>query len=534
MTKKSLSLLLALIMLIVVITGCTSQTTTTTPGTTGTTTATTATTTGEEDPYAEQYTYNWMYTYARDEIPQRPSLLDELLAEKFNIVIDWEDLPTADQTETLNVLFASAEYPDVLWQFNGAVHAQRWGREGHLINFANHFDRLPNYLAMWTDEDWQTVMSFATTADGSLYYLPAKNHRVSSGAWIYRKSAFDDLGLEFPTTTDELYEVLKAIKAADPESIPIPGGGIPILNGFAQTFRTVSNVWTSPFYVDIDTNEFAYGPTTDKYRDMMIYMRKLYDENLINREFPTVTGQQWTEMYAQGKPYIQYSWATRAAWGQNTMRQFDPDVEWAWSKDLITAYPDDGHIFSSELPHFAYGAGIITRNLEGDRLNRVIDFFDWLTTDEGVIFHSFGIEGETFEYVGGEPVFMSHMLSVDNSEGTHPWQLGLRSGFLKEHPASIIQRVGPTDFEVSDAFANRAGYDYFPHIAWAFTTEEESEKADLETIINDIVDEYSLRFIMGDRDPSNDSAWDEYIAALNRANFDRLFGIYEEVYQRMQ
>lgn len=76
-------------------------------------------------------------------------------------------------------------------------------------------------------------MSTAITApDGNIYALPSINDcyhcSMAQKMWIY-KPWLDKLGLDVPTTTDELYTVLKAFKDKDPngngkaDEVPLTG-----------------------------------------------------------------------------------------------------------------------------------------------------------------------------------------------------------------------------------------------------------------------------------------------------------------------
>ena len=44
-------------------------------------------------------------------------------------------------------------------------------------------------------------------------------------SWVYYKSEFDKNGWEVPKDVQGLYELLKTIKAANPEAVPMSGRG---------------------------------------------------------------------------------------------------------------------------------------------------------------------------------------------------------------------------------------------------------------------------------------------------------------------
>ncbi|MBQ8639983.1 MAG: extracellular solute-binding protein [Lachnospiraceae bacterium] len=219
----------------------------------------------------------------------------KLLKEKFNINVEWQDVSSKEQ---LNLQFSTGRTPDIIWNYNGEADVKRWGSQGYLYALDEYLDELPNYQAMFTEEQWETTHTYAQNADGNLYYLPTRNIFEVQEVWIYRTGMLDELGMEIPTTTDELYDVLKAFKEKYP-----------------------------------DLEELVYGPSTDKFRDMLIYVAKLYEEGLVDPELQTATDTQWEEVYANGLNILEYSYANRASWANNTMMDADPDANWACTEE---------------------------------------------------------------------------------------------------------------------------------------------------------------------------------------------------------
>ena len=180
--------------------------------------------TSEEQSESERsiLEYNTLFVISKERIPDDPSLLDEVMEEKFGIVNHWEQVPSSSVSEKLNLLFASNDVPDYAWPVGITPdYPKRYGNDGLLLPLNDYFDQLPDYKALYTDAEWETMLKMESNADGKLYYLPKKNYRKTANAWIYRKSAFDEMGLTFPKTIDELYTVLKTIKENDPDSIPM-------------------------------------------------------------------------------------------------------------------------------------------------------------------------------------------------------------------------------------------------------------------------------------------------------------------------
>jgi len=535
MTKKIL--LITLLLAILFTAACGTQTNvgsaSPTPSTTKTETSASSGTSAND--YSKELTIDALFVISKDRIPEENSLFDQMLKEKFNLVIDWQIIPGTNVQEKINLLYASGEEPEMVFGVGTTeTIPQKLGMDGFLIPLNEHWDKLPNYRKLWLDDEWDTLLKFASNADGNLYYLPQKNYRAASQSWIYRKSAFDEMGLTFPKTVDELYSVLKAIKAKHPESIPMPNRDLyGMLLGVNNAFAIQVNSSLDP-YIDPITGELVPFPAdSDAFREVLKYFNKFYAEGLIDKEFATMTDQIWTERYANGLTYIEFSYSERAAWAEATSMGVDPDVDWEFVPENISNY-QDFFMYNRELPHVISGP-FFSKIVTEEKFNRLMALFDWLSTDEGTLFINMGKEGVTYEIVDGEPVFMSHMYdAVKNPNGKKEWQYGLYLFNVAQHPAYVKFSGKDANLALSEAFLSNPKARYFSFIPWQYTVEEEKQIADLNTVIKDITNEHILKFILGTLDPNDDKAWTDYKNTLEKAGLSKLIKLRTDAYARIK
>lgn len=89
-----------------------------------------------------------------------------------------------------------------------------------------------------------------------------------------------------PTTTEELYNVLKAFKNNDPN-----GNGradeVPLSlisgDGTKNFLMSAYGYTTTGIEVDVNTDEIVYVPETDNYREYLKYCNRLYSEGLLDK-----------------------------------------------------------------------------------------------------------------------------------------------------------------------------------------------------------------------------------------------------------
>lgn len=163
------------------------------------------------------------------------------LAEKnTGVKIDFQEIEASVLGEKVNIILATGDLPDAFLSAMG---------ETYLVENLPQFTPLEDYLneettpnLMKTFEKYPDLIERLTQPDGHIYSLPTSFYgEPNNDAWgvpFINKSWLDKLGLPVPTTTDEFYEVCKAVKAGDPNE-----------NGLADEIAvSFANPVGCPFY----------------------------------------------------------------------------------------------------------------------------------------------------------------------------------------------------------------------------------------------------------------------------------------------
>ncbi|HOJ12100.1 MAG TPA: extracellular solute-binding protein, partial [Clostridiales bacterium] len=219
-----------------------------------------------------------------------------------NIKIDWIMIERASAGEKRNLALATGDLPDAFLKCNFSnSDLIKYGAEGTFIPLNDLIDKYaPNYQKAINDEvNFPDAKRAVTRLDSNIYSFIYLIHNdsvaVKVGPNMYiNKKWMDAVGKGMPTTTDEFYDVLKAFKTGDPngngqaDEIPwyVTGvSGLDPLNGAWG----LQNRGTRVGYIDFDENlkKVRFYPADPKYKEMLQFANKLYNEKLIDEEMFT-------------------------------------------------------------------------------------------------------------------------------------------------------------------------------------------------------------------------------------------------------
>lgn len=253
-------------------------------GTSNNTSATTSTTSPSGSPAAPTgpAKVSMLNVYLSNTAPKLDGPIVKETERIANGKLDITYVPSNVYNEKLNVTMTSGDMPQAIMIDNpfitSILNGVRSGMFWDLTPYFNEFPNLKNY-------DKQIMNNLAI--DGKNYVIPRPRPLVRL-ATIIRKDWLDNVGLKEPTTTDEFYNVLKAFKEKDPDKNGVNDTyGLMIYENFIPSeifaWFGAPNNWmvdkSGNFVKDIETKEFREG---------LRFVRKLYQEDLINKNFAIV------------------------------------------------------------------------------------------------------------------------------------------------------------------------------------------------------------------------------------------------------
>lgn len=469
--------------------------------------------------------------------------------EKTNVHIEWEVVPEQSMQEKLNLVLASEDYPDVIMGLNISPTQQMiYGTQGAFIPLNDLIEKQGVQTKKLFEENPE-IKSTITALDGNIYALPEVNDcyhcSMSQKMWIY-EPWLKKLNLDMPTTTDELYSVLKAFKEKDPN-----GNGkqdeIPMsitqkswrssLDAFLMNSFIYNPVYGSSYkhmYVKDGKVDVAYNKP--EWKEGLRYLNKLYKEGLISPESFTQDENQLIQM-GENPDTVILGASTGGHQGVFT-QLLGESGRWAEYKAVPPLKgPEGAQYAANDTTALTPGAFVITKKAENPEL--ALRWADGLYEQEHTLRSVYGRpdqewrkakEGE--KGINGEPAVWSELKSFGTVQNVNWAQTG-PSNRTNEFRLSAVAK-GDDDLEV--ILYNETKNKYEPYAPkdvstvppLFLTNEQASEVADLSKTLNDYVDEMIARFVIGDADL--DGEWDGYVQQLEAMNLARYLEIYQKAY----
>jgi len=468
--------------------------------------------------------------------------------EKTGIHVEWEVVPEQSGQEKLNLALASGDYPDVILNFNVQPAQQMiYGTEGVFMPLNELIDQYGvETKKLFADKP--EVQKAITAPDGNIYSLPEINEcyhcSMYQKMWLY-EPWLEKLNLEIPTTTDELYNVLKAFKEQDPndngvaDEIPMAitskswGSQIDafLMNSFIYNpiFGNTKRMYVKDGTLDVSFNK-------EEWREGLRYMNKLYTDGLLAPESFTQDGNQLIQIGENPDTAIL---GASTGGHQGVFTQLAGDSgRWLEYKSIPALKGPSGAQYAPlDLVGMNMGSFIITNKAKNPEI--AFRWADGLYDYETTLRSNYGRPGEEWRDaeageigINGEPAKWAELLSYGGVQNVNYAQTGpaLRSN---EFRLSSVNK-GEDDLEVilynetKNNYEPYASNEYFTVPSLYMTNEQATEFADLSKTIHDYVDEMVARFVIGDA--SLDNEWDTYLKNLEGMNVKRMVEIYQEAY----
>lgn len=424
--------------------------------------------------------------------------------------------PAGKLAETVQLNVASGSLTDITMLLS-LTDANKYGQQGAFVNILDYIDLMPNFKA-WT-EQYPDALRANMSPDGKLYMFPndgfGETNRMS---WMYRKDIFEANNLKTPVTYDELYDVLKQLKAKYPDSYPLSFRMGKTLNSNLTKILGPNFGTSDTFYYNDTTKEVGYGPTDAGYKKMVEYLNKFTKEGLIPPNWLTVDTKQWQDLMSTNKAFITFDYLSRIDFFNQPLRADNPDYTLAFMA------PPAGPGGRQLNPYTSFLQSGMTVSSQSRQIEAIMKYVDFFYSEKGRDLASWGKEGETYTVENGAKTMNPEYTDIADfrkktglsTHGTYTWidfdaHLALASDELK----IAYEQAKPFD----------APFSIIP----SFTNEEQDVLSTVGAAVDKHREENIAKFIMGSRPLTE---WDQYVAEAEKLGLDKVKAIYKTAFER--
>ena len=463
-------------------------------------------------PLEENMTFS-MFTIMNGETSYNDVWGWQQLEERTNVSFDLTEVTVSEASEKANLILASGDYPEVF--FKAAVlDADDYGQEGIFIPLEDLIrEYAPTLTALLDERDLWDELS---ASDGHVYAMPDVRYQELLNNWLlsYNEVWLDNLGLEVPTTIDEFYEVLKAIKEQDANGNGDPNDEIPLVccsDAFTVaslfSYFGTEGIYNNGYFLNLDaeTNEISFYPTSEEFKNLLATFAQWYEEGLIDNACFT---QKYEEYFAIGKSSDQYGFI----WGDPVSAVGDRQNQYVYID------PIEGS------QGLAANAGIVASGLSISDMcenPEVIvawcdNFYDLETRvmvgngQQGVDW-DYDENGKLVSYGTGNPVIAGTVNTPGRCDAEY---MSLTQG--------VVSTLTGEEIESKIAIMDRLGV-VWPTADWS-DEDKKTQFSDLRTNLLPTVKNYIATVVVGDK--SLEDTWDDFQAELEKMGVKEYVEIY--------
>lgn len=461
----------------------------------------------------------------------------KMVEEETGVKVNWTVAKGDEFTQKKNLMFASGEYPDVI--FGGGISTKEeesYGVEQQILIPLDEYVNeawMPNYYGLL--ESRPNFQKQMVATDGHIYSI-SRAWEIgynSGGHFFINKQWLDNLGLEVPKTVEELMEVLRAFKENDPngngqaDEIPLEL----VLKDDASC--AVTNLFglfgqlDVPGHLVLDKDQVVFSAAQDGYRTALEWIHEAYADGLIDAES---FSQDMSTYYAKikgGNVGCFIGWRLEAM-----AFSFEGMEDQFVCMDPPRAEGADPVWYKTEAAAMIGGAAITTAN---EHVEETIAWLDYLMNPDIAFQARQGILG-VYQEMSDDGKFVvktsedgSQFYTNEEINADCPGPGGLffltsdvikekytfSSFHLEKYP--YCEQYEPYLCEQSPDLISRG----------RLSQEDRDTSSRLKTDIDKFVDENTIRFIS---EGVTDSTWDNYLETLQSIGLEEYVSLSQKSY----
>ncbi len=437
------------------------------------------------------------------------------------------------------VFFSNAVKTDILFLADGkggqlltSKQLEKLGQRDTILSLNSYIDSSVHLKKIIQNFDEYDLKSTMTMPDGNIYYIPnlnisrsAKNGQIM---WL-NLDWLKAVNMSIPTTTEELYSVLSAFRDLDgngngiADEIPLAGSNDTwskksynfIINAFIYNSSENARLYVKDGIV-------GFAPTTEEWREAMLYLNKLYREGLLSELQFTMNSSQLSGLANDPHDFL----------GAFTSQGIT-DVLLGNSQEVLSKYVHVTPLMGPKGVRYAtvrtllpLPGGVILSSCQNPQ--KAFELLDLMLSEEAFLIARYGEKGVDWEPAKGTDMDiygnratlritnpLRDKMQNKNLAGAGPY-------FAYPEYADGVTWLG-YDAEYFNGRAYLAYEKYSPeeHFDMALMGIGFEQDYQIQKIM-EYTDQWIEAFIQGEKDPGKDTVWQEYLEGYQSLDIDIL------------
>jgi len=375
----------------------------------------------------------------------------KLIEEKTGYKVKYDMLPSDKPMDKLNLLIASAEPYDAITVSNEKAIYTDYANKGALVDLTPLIDKYgPNIKASVSKESFDAV-----TVNGKIYAIPNRSSEFSATSLLIRTDWLEKVGMEIPTTLDELTQVLKAFKEKDPGGMGDKGSPMTI-QGSGPIIDNIIGAFGLPNHWNEANGKLVQRPVDPGFKEYLTYVSDLYKQGLLDKEFAVNKDTTKNEKFTSGRAgIIPAAWYDVPSLGDALTKNF-PDAKYAYIPALKGKDGKMGLSASSGFDRLTF----IPKSAKHPE-----DAIKWMNAKlekETFKLIAIGEEGKHYTHKDGAytpilPIFTdernnanNYLMGIDEKLYPSYWQARVKKDPRLDEAFSYLNKTLPAEARVSD------------------------------------------------------------------------------------
>lgn len=450
-----------------------------------------------------------------------------------NVNLAVQAVPQADYETKVKMVISSGEMPDFMTNITPKIYNQ-FAADSVFLPVSDYYDKLTNFSKLIDEWNLDFEIKQLSMIDEKVYMLPSIEEKaMQTIAFLIRSDLVKEYGFETPKTLDDLYVFLKKVKEMNPSSIPYTNKyGLELcIRGFAGSFG-MSDQDASLLMYDDAADSWKIGVTTDNYKEMLLYLNKLYTEGLWDPEIPIQDTKQFEQKVTTGLSVASWDYYSKAA--QYTVTGKKQVGEEFTMTPILPVSGKDGKAGVPAKERYVSGAVLNPKLDKDENFEKKLKFIDWLLYGNELF--SWGIEGTTYEVVNNQKKILPGIKTFVRTEGDKHIQtdFGLYT--------NAFNYTRPWDY-VNEVYMDDDGKEYFNTLyeknmvpktqpSIKLSSDDAEQVNILKTNLATYTDEMILKFILGN--VSVDSYWNTFVKECESKGGSQLIKIYNDAWNKQK